>query len=164
MKQYIATNIVNAMPMKRLAYTQFRGWQLPVDENGDDDGYLVENSDIRNPKCKGHVSWSPKDVFEKNYHITSGMTFGEAIQMLKVGGRVARHGWNGKGMYLWLLPAATIKSEWCREPHLKAKAEANGGEIECLGSIRMFTADCKVLTGWLASQTDMFAEDWVVVG
>lgn len=89
--------------------------------------------------------------------------FGWAIRHLKNGRRVTRSGWNGRGMYLWLLPAAMVKSEWCREPHLKEVAETNGGEIECLGSIRMMTADQKVLTGWLASQTDMLAEDWEVV-
>ena len=86
--------------------------------------------------------------------------FGWAIQQLKAGKRVRRVGWNGKGMYLWLLPADTIKAEWCREPHFRAVAEANGGEIEALGSIRMLTADRKVLTGWLASQSDMLSEDW----
>ena len=91
------------------------------------------------------------------------LTFGAAIEALKAGKRVARAGWNGKGMYLWLLPAAMVKSEWCREPHLKAVADANGGEIEALGSIRMMTADKKVLTDWLASQTDMLAEDWRIV-
>lgn len=89
--------------------------------------------------------------------------FGQAVEALKSGALVARSGWNGKGMYLWLLPAATVKAEWCREPHLKAQAEANGGEIEALGSIRMMTADKKVLTGWLASQTDILAEDWEVL-
>lgn len=89
--------------------------------------------------------------------------FGWAIAQLKSGNRVARAGWNGRGMYLWLLPATTVKAEWCREPHLKAVAEANGGEIEALGSIRMMTADKKVLTGWLASQTDMLSEDWELV-
>lgn len=93
-----------------------------------------------------------------------GLTdFGWAIRLLKNGGRVAREGWNGKGMYLWLLPSAMVKAEWCREPHLRAVAEAHGGEIEALGSIRMMTADGKVLTGWLASQTDMLAEDWMEV-
>lgn len=91
------------------------------------------------------------------------MDFGDAIRALKAGKKVARSGWNGKGMYLWLLPAAMVKAEWCREAHLKEVAEANGGEIEALGSIRMMTADRKVLTGWLASQTDVLAEDWVVV-
>lgn len=91
------------------------------------------------------------------------LKFGEAVEALKSGKRVSREGWNGKGMYLWLLPAANVKAEWCREPHLKAVAESNGGEIECLGSIRMKTADKKVLTGWLASQSDILAEDWVIL-
>lgn len=91
------------------------------------------------------------------------MDFGAAIRAMKQGKRVARTGWNGKGMYLWLLPAAHVKAEWCKEPHLKELAEQNGGEVECLGSVRMKTADGKVLTGWLASQTDMLAEDWVIV-
>lgn len=93
----------------------------------------------------------------------TNLKFGEAIEALKRGERVTRHGWNGRGMYLWLLPAAKVKAEWCREPHLKAVAESNGGEIECLGSIRMMTADRKVLTGWLASQTDMLSEDWSIL-
>lgn len=91
------------------------------------------------------------------------MDFGSAIRWLKEGKRVARAGWNGKGMYLWLLPAAAVKAEWCKEPHLKQLAIDNGGEIEALGSIRMLTADKKVLTGWLASQTDMLSNDWELV-
>lgn len=90
-------------------------------------------------------------------------TFGEAIEALKQGKKVARKGWNGKGMYLWLKPAATVKAEWCKDPILKDIAEANGGEVEALGTICMKTADGKILTGWLASQTDMLLEDWVIV-
>lgn len=99
----------------------------------------------------------------KSMEQTENLNFGAAIEALKAGRRVSRSGWNGKGMYLWLLPAAKVKAEWCREPHLKAMAEANGGEIEALGSIRMMTADKKVLTGWLASQTDVLAEDWTIL-
>lgn len=95
--------------------------------------------------------------------MNNNLTFGEAITALKDGKRVAREGWNGKGMYLWLMPAATIPADWCKEPHLKEQAEANGGSIECLGTIRMKTADNKVLTGWLASQTDILAEDWAIL-
>ena len=90
-------------------------------------------------------------------------TFREAIEALKQGKKVARKGWNGKGMYLWLKPAATIKAEWCKDPILKDIAEANGGEVEALGTICMKTSDGKILTGWLASQTDMLLEDWVIV-
>lgn len=98
--------------------------------------------------------------------MTTNQTFGAAIEALKQGKRVAREGWNGKGMYLWLMPAATVKVEWCREPHLKEIAEGQGGEIECLGSIRMFTVNASgrraVLTGWLASQADILSEDWTI--
>ena len=87
------------------------------------------------------------------------MDFGDAIRGLKKGECVSRRGWNGRNMYLWLLPAAQVKADWCREPHLKKLAEKTG-HIEALGSIRMLTADGKVLTGWLASQTDVLAEDW----
>ena len=121
---------------------------------------------------KGEFYPCKPDIFEATYqkgepcsepHPLTGHTFGYALEALKNGHRVARSGWNGKGMYLWLLPAAMVKAEWCREPHLKEVAEANGGEIEALGSIRMMTADKKVLTGWLASQTDMLAEDWEIL-
>ena len=91
-------------------------------------------------------------------------TFGQAIESLKRGFKVSRKGWNGKGMFLWLKPDAIIKSEWCKDPLLKELADANGGELHALGTICMKTADNKVLTGWLASQSDMLAIDWVLVG
>ena len=89
--------------------------------------------------------------------------FGFAIQSLKEGKRVTRKGWNGKGMFLWLKPATTVKSDWCKDPKLKELVDANGGEMEALGTICMKTADNKILTGWLASQTDMLSEDWEVL-
>ena len=95
------------------------------------------------------------------------MNIGDAVVALKAGKQVTRSGWNGRGMYLWLMPEATVKAEWCREPRLKRLAEENGGEIPCLGSIRMFTTNASgrraVLTGWLASQSDLLAEDWVII-
>lgn len=97
----------------------------------------------------------------------TNIKFGDAIEALKVGKRVTRAGWNGRGMYLWLMPEAIVKAEWCREPHLKRLAEENGGEISCLGSIRMFTVNAAgrraILTGWLASQSDMLSEDWEIL-
>ncbi len=96
------------------------------------------------------------------------MTFGQAIEALKQGKKVARAGWNGKGMFLWLKPAAEIKTEWCKDPMLVDLCEQNGGTIQALGTICMFTHDSTgrkaILTGWLASQSDMLLEDWYVVG
>lgn len=93
--------------------------------------------------------------------------FGAALQCLKKGYKVARKGWNGKNMFLWLKPATTIKSEWCKDPMLKELVDENGGELEALGTICMYTHDSSgrnaVLTGWLASQSDMLLEDWYVL-
>ena len=91
------------------------------------------------------------------------MNFGQAIEALKEGKKVLRTGWNGKNMYLWLKPATTIKSDWCKDPMLKEIVDSNGGETEALGTICMKTADNKILTGWLASQTDMLSEDWIIL-
>lgn len=91
------------------------------------------------------------------------LNFGEAINALKEGKKVYRSGWNGKGMFLWLKPSARVKADWCKDPLLRKLANDNGGDIEALGTICMKTADNKVLTGWLASQTDILSEDWNVV-
>lgn len=88
------------------------------------------------------------------------MNFGQALEALKQGKKVARMGWNGKGMYLWVLPATMVKKEWVKDPMLLS-VFGDRDELSCLPSIRMLTATGEVLTGWLASQTDMFAEDWV---
>lgn len=94
------------------------------------------------------------------------MDFGKAIEALKQGKKVARKGWNGKGMFLWLKPATVIKSEWCKDPLLKAITDTNGGEILALGTICMYTYDSTgrkaILTGWIPSQSDMLLEDWEI--
>jgi hypothetical protein len=92
---------------------------------------------------------------------------GYAVAALKAGKRVRRAGWNGKGMFLFLLPANdNIPTKVIHDPVLRAVVEAElGGRdtFDALGSVRMFTADKKILTGWLASQTDLLAEDWEVL-
>jgi hypothetical protein len=99
-------------------------------------------------------------------HPFTSQTFGAALEALKQGKRVAREGWNGKNMFLFLLPANDgIPTKVIHDPALRAviESELGGDTFDALGSIRMFTADKKVLTGWLASQTDMLAEDWVIL-
>lgn len=74
MQTYIGSKIVNAIPMNRLQYNNFRGWVLPSNENGEDEGYLVEYTDGGSPNTphyKGYVSWSPKIQFENAYKVIS---------------------------------------------------------------------------------------------
>lgn len=97
----------------------------------------------------------------------NNLDFGAAIKALKNGQKVSRSGWNGKGMYLWLKPSTIVKSEWCKDELLKSIADSNGGEILALGTICMYTHDSTgrkaILTGWLASQSDMLSEDWYII-
>lgn len=91
---------------------------------------------------------------------------GYAVAALKRGERVRRAGWNGKGMFLFLLPAGDgIPTTSIHDPALRAviESEVGGETFDALGSVRMFTADKKVLTGWLASQSDLLAEDWEII-
>lgn len=82
-------------------------------------------------------------------------SFGEALVLLKEGKKVARSGWNGKGMFLFLVPGSTFKVN--RAPLLGIYPE--GTEINYHAHIDMRTADGKIVP-WLCSQTDMLAEDW----
>ena len=161
MSQYIGVKLINARPMTRLAYNELRGWTLPADENPEDDGYLVEYMDggqANHPGFTGYISWSPKDVFERAYRPTAGMTFGLAIEAMKHGAKVARAGWNGKCMFLFLVPGSTFKVS--RPPLLGIYPD--GTEISYCPHIDMKTADGKVVP-WLCSQTDALAEDWQVI-
>lgn len=80
------------------------------------------------------------------------MDFGEAIRALKVGKRVARAGWNGHGMWLAFVPA----DAWSTSIGPAACTVPRAHRLPWIG---MKTAD-DGLVPWLASQTDMLAEDW----
>jgi len=73
MEKYTGIKEILARPMNRKDYNDYRGWELPADENGDDDGFLVEyvqseySPYVNHPAHAGYISWSPKDVFEEAY-------------------------------------------------------------------------------------------------
>ena len=94
-----------------------------------------------------------------------GMTFGEAIEALKLGQKVAREGWNGKGMWLVLVPGQ--EDALLREGSPYSNALPMHSHVEILPHIDMWTTNAQgrraMLPGWLASQTDMLSEDWQVV-
>lgn len=83
---------------------------------------------------------------------------GEAVKLMKEGAKVARLGWNGKDMFLFLVPGSTFTVN--RAP--RVPRWPSGTEINYLPHVDMKTADGKIVP-WLASQTDLLAEDWVIV-
>jgi hypothetical protein len=89
------------------------------------------------------------------------MNFGEAIELANAGHRIQRAGWCGKDMWVLCSPdceALPADSFW---PGLNRDyALANGGTAKPLPAFTIKTATGEILIGWLASQTDMLADDW----
>lgn len=83
---------------------------------------------------------------------------GWAVKAMQDGAKVARAGWNGKGMFLFLVPGSKFRVN--RPPLLGIYPE--GTEIEYCPHVDMRTADGKIVP-WLCSQTDLLATDWVSV-
>jgi len=92
------------------------------------------------------------------------MSFGDAIAALKAGQKVARAGWNGKGMWLVLVPGTADAELREGTPYRVALGQES---CEILPHIDMWTTNAEgrraMLPGWLASQTDMLADDWQIV-
>ena len=75
MQKFIGTKLIMGMAMSRLAYNNYRGWELPSDENGEDEGFLVEYIDggeANHPDHDGYISWSPEAVFNNAYRPIEG--------------------------------------------------------------------------------------------
>lgn len=180
---FLGVKIIGAEPMTEHDFRRSKG-MTPEENEEDQAGYKVVYED-------GYRSWSPKSVFEKAYRPTNGMNFGLAIEALKMGKKVARDGWNGKGMYLKLQQGHPVNGHL--NPTTQQKPDGNGGAVpefgipmECPGGepnitqgnpgqmlshILMKTAGDSKSWGeghsdyvpWLASQTDMLSDDWCIV-
>lgn len=101
-------------------------------------------------------------------------TFGQALESLKRGHLVARKGWNGKGMFIFMRPEDSLPTNmivnqvkslpesfkrWVANNH----GDSETDRIKFTAYLCMKAADGTIVNGWLASQTDMLANDWVVV-
>jgi len=156
MRQYIGTKMIKAAPMTRAEYNEYRGWELHADEDGADEGFLVEYEESagrqNHPDHAGYISWSPADVFTGSYKSVDGLSFGLAIEAMRLGHRVARKGWNGQGIFLRIsYPGATC---------LMTK-EFIYIDTTALASDNSDAPLCRV--PWLPSQTDLLSQDWVIV-
>lgn len=85
------------------------------------------------------------------------MNFGQTIEALKQGKKVQRAGWNGKGMWIVLVPGSPHVFPTTGSPYFDAGLVES---IDINPHIDMFTSAGKMQPGWLASQEDMLSEDW----
>lgn len=86
------------------------------------------------------------------------MNFGEALEALRAGKKVSRSGWNGKGMFL-ILVGGTDQVEFRDGTPYRNSGIA---QADIAPHIDMFTAQGNFQPGWLASQSDMLADDWTI--
>jgi len=105
--------------------------------------------------------------------------FGQAIEALKEGKRVARKGWNGKGMFIFERPAdvlevgfiidkvkslpKSVKDFFKAQDEKEEPSERGIGRVKFGSYLCMYAADKTIVNGWLASQTDILSEDWCIL-
>ena len=145
MKTYIGTKIIQAEPQTR--------------ESDQQAGYRVVYPD-------GYVSWSPFGVFDAAYRPCDAMTFGLAIEALKLGKKVARAGWNGLGMWVTIagpIAGTTIGHDKFWSPNNAQFAyDQPNSEVTVRPYFTIKTSDDEIAS-WAPSVGDCLAEDWMVV-
>lgn len=107
-------------------------------------------------------------IFEGTYFLVkarSGMSFGTATKEMRKGLCVQRQGWNGKDMFIYLVDGSSVAKEGLKNEartHLQSRESCGQHTgLDRIGAhINMRAADNSVVAGWLASQTDILADDW----
>jgi hypothetical protein len=143
--------------------------------------WFMENKQVKVQSKNGDVltePWLEKYHLRDDWEVTEGnMGFDFAINALKNGKCVARKGWNGKGMFLFMRPADDLEIDMIVHKvkslpqsvkdyyaDLTGTTQLDGRDkIKFTPFLCMKAADGTIVNGWLASQTDMLAEDWMVV-
>ncbi len=170
MKKYLGKEIDKIIPMTNYEFNRCIG----VSNNKEDiefGGYALYFKD-------NSASWIENSVFNEEFDFKS-LDFGKAVKALKQGNKVSRYGWNGKGMYLTLVQGYPVNgflnSDDVNGPiYAKPNGEPvvapnKGGQM--LSHIVMKTAGDSKYWGegysdyvpWLASQTDILSEDWMII-
>ena len=162
MKTYIMTKTIQAVPAKMVNGSIWPDG-LPIPEVKDTgcpecgSNVIITEGYMYITEGKGNYPmFMEAEEFEKCCRPCISMTFGDALEAMKDGKRVARDGWNGKGMYIFL----AYEPDFNTPADLSAFADK---EVEVGDMIVMKTAQDTFAPGWLASQADMLVEDWFVV-
>ena len=154
MEKYLGVKVINAEPMTAKDFSNLTGKLQPGE-----DGYKVVYED-------GYTSWSPKDVFEKAYRKLDGLTFGLAIEALKLGMIVARKGWNGNGMFIMKQIPAEISLDII--PKMQSVQQSAKDVLLERGTTLKYDNQMLIIKldgtadSWVPSSSDVFAEDWVI--
>ncbi len=120
----------------------------------------------------------------KNKNMQKELNFGQALEAVKQGKLIAREGWNGKGMFVFMRPSDVInvetiinniksisqtlknyyKSRFAHTIDEEADVQSPKDiKVTFTAYLCMLAADGSIVNGWLASQTDMLANDWCIL-
>lgn len=146
MEKYIGVKLIVATPMDAKEFSDETGKVVSGEE-----GYKVVYEE-------GYISWSPKDVFEKAYRKISELTFGLALEALKLGKKVARKGWNGKGMFVYFIPA----NRYPFSTDIGKSIADEDGKVYYNPYLAIKNVDGTVST-WVPSVNDCISEDWTIL-
>ena len=146
MEIYIGTKLIKAQPMMLNDAEEILKRKI---QTKNEEGYLVEYED-------GYKSWSPKDVFEKTYRKIDNLNFGMVIEALKLGYKVARNGWNGKGMFVYYVPGGDYATQ-------TEVAKKDFGETAHYNPYLAIKTVNGAVSTWVPSINDCLSEDWEIV-
>ena len=131
--------------------------------------------------CAGFIK--PINIMSTTMIGNTALSFGEALELAKQGKMVQREGWNGKGMFIFMRPADELHVDMVIDKvkslpdsvkeYFKQDVMSNSGEriypadeddkVKFTAYLCLKAADGTIVNGWLASQTDMLANDWVEI-
>lgn len=160
MKQkYIGVKLVEAEPMN--AHDAAAAGHKVGDAEPEHLGFEVTYPD-------GYKSWCPEGPFYDANRPCNAMPFGHAIEAARQGNAIARRGWNGKGMFVVYMPELNLPPFNSQHTNRKVNDRTAKwiGEDAPLNSVPYFAmraANGEWVPGWLASQTDMLSDDWMIV-
>ena len=157
MQKYIRSHIVEAKPCTLGEWEQETGrtWNEP-DRPRTEEGYKCDYP-------SGYSGWCPKGEFDKVSHPIDGMTFGQAIDTCRyTGAKIQRKNWNGEGQFVRY--EETLVSE-DGKLHLSEENAPGASVSSCFvfHFVNRKTGETGVQVGWLASQADMAASDWIIL-
>ena len=157
--KYIGVKIVEAEPMD-VAEAVKAGYR------GADPSIYGRGFEVTYPG--GYKSWCPYNEFMAYNRPSKGMPFGHAIEAARQGNKITRVSWNRKNMFVVMMPALNLLPFNTQDTKRKvndrtAKFIGEDVPLNCVPYFAMYAANKDWVPGWLASQTDMLADDWQVV-
>lgn len=154
MQRYLGVKLIEAQPAFMLDGTIYPKDKPYPRAMGLKDGYQVVYPD-------GYESWSPKATFEEAYRPINNMNFGLALEAVKKGFKIAREGWNGKGMFV-VYQKGYPQGIPSNAQTAKAWGINEGDLFRCEPYLQI-----KMVNGshsmWTPSINDCLAEDWCIV-